>query len=75
MAKANFRAIIDDGTDHLIDEESYNFEGDWIIRAIDLSPYRGKNIQLKFLVSATDPLSLTSYSKAWIDDIAISNEK
>jgi hypothetical protein len=75
MAKANFRAIIDDGTDHVIDEESHTFEGDWIIRAIDLSPYRGKNIKLKFLVSASDPLSLTSYSKAWIDDIAISNNE
>jgi hypothetical protein len=75
MAKASFRAVIDDGAEHVIDEESQNFEGDWMIRAIDLSAYRGKNITLKFVASATDPLSLTSYAKAWIDDIVISNEK
>lgn len=72
MAKAGFRAIIDDGAEHVIDEEFQNFEGDWLKRTIDLSPYGGKTITLKFAVTATDPLSL-SYAKAWIDDIVISN--
>lgn len=75
MAKANFKAIINDGTEHIIDEESQELESDWLKRTIDLSPYSGKTITLKFVVTATDPLSLTSYAKAWIDDIVISKRK
>jgi hypothetical protein len=71
MAKANFKAIIDDGAEHIIDEESQKLESDWLKRTIDLSPYGGKTITLKFVVTATDPLSLTSYAKAWIDNIVI----
>jgi hypothetical protein len=72
MAKANFKAIINDGAEHIIDEESQELESDWLKRTIDLSPYGGKTITLKFVVTATDPLSLTSYAKAWIDYIVIS---
>jgi TIR domain len=73
MAKANFKAIINDGAEHIIDEESQELESDWLKRTIDLSPYGGKTITLKFVVTATDPLSLTSYAKAWIDTIVIFN--
>jgi hypothetical protein len=71
MAKVNFKAIINDGAEHIIDEESQELESDWLKRTIDLSPYGGKTITLKFVVTATDPLSLTSYAKAWIDNIVI----
>jgi len=71
MAKAIFRAIIDDGAQHVIDEESQNGESDWTMKKIDLSPYHGREITLKFMVIATDPISLATLSKAWIDDISI----
>lgn len=76
MAEASFRAIIDDGSEHVIDKEVIykkvgSLEEEWKSRTIDLSAYYRKNIVLKFLVTATDPLSLTSYAKAWIDDIVM----
>jgi hypothetical protein len=75
MAKAGFKAIIDDGAEHIIDEVSQNLESGWIKRAIDLSPYSGKSITLKFVVTATDPLSVTSHAKAWIDDVVVSKKE
>lgn len=75
MAKASFRAVIDDGSEHVIDEEAAELEEDWQLRTIDLSAYHCKNIVLKFTVTATDPLSVTSHAKAWIDDIVLSGPR
>jgi hypothetical protein len=70
-AKVTYKAVIDDGAEHIIDKETQEFESDWLKRTIDLSPYRGKTITLKFVVTATDSLSFGSYAKAWIDDVVI----
>ena len=75
MAKTDFKAIIDDGAEHVIDEESQEFESGWTRRTADLSPYCDKRVTLKFVVTATDPMSTISRAKAWIDDIVISGDR
>ena len=78
-ATTDFKAIIDDGAEHVIDEESRNygeFQSGWTRRTADLSPYCDKKVTLKFVVTATDPIAaLVSHAKAWVDDIVISGDR
>ena len=48
-------------------------EANWIERSLDLSFCGGKTVRLKFVVTVTDPASVLSYAKVWIDDITISD--
>jgi quinol monooxygenase YgiN len=79
MSNAAFKVIIDDGSEHIVDEKSQKFgnytEGSWVERSgIDLSSYGGKTVKMKFVATVTDPASIVSYAKVWIDDITISDE-
>jgi quinol monooxygenase YgiN len=80
MSNAAFTVIIDDGSEHIVDEKSQTLgnytESSWVERSgIDLSFYGGKTVKMKFVLTVTDPASIVSYAKVWIDDITISDEK
>ena len=77
LATARFRVVIDDGTEHVVDDRSVTGPGTYaettfMARSdIDLAPYAGKTVTLKIIVTATDPASVISRAQAWIDQIDI----
>lgn len=71
---AGFRVIIDDGTEHVIDEEIHtgNYtEDSWTARSINLSRYSSENVTLKFVATVTGGWNYLSHATVWVDDVAI----
>lgn len=74
LGTAGFRLIIDDGTEHVIDEESHtgNYtENSWRARSINLSRYSSENVTLKFVVTVSGTMNYMSNATAWVDDVTI----
>ncbi len=73
-ASASFRVIVNDGTDHVVDSQSSAgfasyVESTWTTRTVDLSLFAGATVTLTLVVTATDPLSILTSARAWVDDI------
>jgi poly(hydroxyalkanoate) depolymerase family esterase len=76
-ASSAFRVIVNDGTDHVVDEKalsglvSYS-ETAWTARTgINLSAYANKTVTVKFVVTVKDLSSVVTTAKAWVDDVQI----
>jgi hypothetical protein len=77
LASSAFRVIINDGTDHIVDEKllaglgTYR-ESTWAVRAaIDLAAFAGKTVTLKVVVTARDSSSTLTSASAWIDQVQL----
>jgi hypothetical protein len=76
-ASASFSAIINDGSDHVVDSKaisgftSYSESSFTARSSLDLSAFAGKTVTLKLVVTATDTSSTVTSATAVIDQIQI----
>jgi hypothetical protein len=72
MSEARFAVIINDGADHVVDEEAGAADQDgWEARRVKLPALSGQ-VMLTFAVSARSQMNYLPRAEAWIDDIMIS---
>jgi poly(hydroxyalkanoate) depolymerase family esterase len=77
LASAAFRVIVNDGTDHVVDEKSISgftsyAESSFVTRAnIDLAGFAGKTVTLKLVVTASDSSSTVTAATAFVDQIRL----
>lgn len=75
-ARSAVRVILDDGVEHVVEEVAAVGlqtirETTWTVRAVDLSPYAGKRVTLRLVVTATDPSSNITRAEAWFDQLEV----
>ncbi len=75
-ASTSFQVIVNDGADHMVDSRGTSgltpySETSWTARTVDLSAYAGETISLSLVVTATDPASILTTARAWVDEIRI----
>jgi hypothetical protein len=76
-ASAGFSAIINDGSDHVVDQKAISgftayVESSFTARTnLDLSAFAGKTVTLKLVVTARDPSSTVTSATAFVDQIKL----
>lgn len=75
-ASAALRVIINDGSDHVVDERAISgftsaSEPSFVTRSVDLAAFAGKTVTLKLVITASDPSSTVTRASAFLDQIRV----